>query len=317
MLRSEIAFEKFKQLSGEFQRVILTNRNIAQTEVLTRVGLLTGIRSSVAVNYITIFYQRSYDGPVLHMFSANVFRVLVSWLDRALTAFRWLRDKARRRLRRLRSRGIEKTDAWAVWYDALYRSLGDRALQSGKPGERVPELILHDIEGNHQQLSRCWDKQPALLVTMSLSCGRTRRHARDLRRLSQRFKKSINTVIIYVVEAHPIDVPSPYTDGIWMTPLNDIIGIHCAQPRTLEARMELAHQLRRRFRLSTSMLIDALDDRAWRAFGSAPNVAILVDRDGRIAVKQGWFEPREMARAITALLKNSLVTGDCRISPRE
>jgi hypothetical protein len=65
------------------------------------------------------------------------------------------------------------------------------------------------------------------------------------------------------------------------------------------------------------MLIDALDDRAWRAFGSAPNVAILVQPDGRIAVKQGWFDPREMARAITALLKNSLVTAEYRMSSRE
>ena len=249
--------------------------------------------------------------------SRHCLRVLVSWLGRALTALRWLRDRARRLLRRLRSPGVQKTDAWTAWYKDLYRSLGDRALQSGRPGERMPELILHDVEGNHQQLSRCWEKQPALLVTMSLSCGRTRRHARALRRLSRRFKQDINTVIIYVVEAHPIDAPSPYADGIWLTPKNEIAGIHCAQPRTLEGRIELAHQLRRRFRLSTSMLIDALDDRAWRAFGSAPNVAILVHPDGRIAVKQGWFEPQEMARAITALLKNSLVTADYRMSDHE
>jgi hypothetical protein len=212
---------------------------------------------------------------------------------------------------------LRKTNAWSAWYNDLYRSLGDRALQSGQPGERLPELILHDIEGNHQQLSLSWDKKPALLVTMSLSCGQSRRHARALRRLSRRFEQDINTVIIYVKEAHPINVPSPYADRIWVTDRNVIAGIHCAQPRTLEERMELAHQLRRRFRLSTSMLIDALDDRAWRAFGSAPNIAILVRPDGRIAVKQGWFEPKEMARAITALLENSLVTADYRMSDHE
>ena len=38
--------------------------------------------------------------------------------------------------------------------------------------------------------------------------------------------------------------------------------------KTVEERMELAHELRRRFRLSTSTLIDALDNRAWRAFGT-------------------------------------------------
>ena len=233
--------------------------------------------------------------------------MLSSWQNRALTAFRWYRDKARRKWRRLRSRNGEAMDEWSRWYGDLYRSLGDRALQSGKPGEYLPELILHDIEGNQQQLSHCWDKRPALLVTMSLTCGQTRRYARNLERLARRFKKSINTVIVYIAEAHPIDVPSPYTEGIWMTPLNDMAGIHCTQPQTLEERLTLAGQLRRRFRLSTFMLIDALDDRAWRAFGSAPNVAILVRTDGRIAVKQGWFAPEEMERAITELLKNSPV----------
>lgn len=248
------------------------------------------------------------------MFPATVLRVLVSWLERASAALRWLRDRGRQLLREFRSLGVRKTDARTGWYNDLYRSLGERALQSGKPGERVPELILLDIEGKHQQLSCCWDKRPALLVTMSLSCGRTRRHARALQRLSRRFERYINTVIIYVVEAHPVDAPSPYADRIWVTTRNEIAGIRGAQPRTLEERIELAHQLRRRFRLSTSMLIDAMDNRAWRAFGSAPNVAILVRPGGRIAVKQGWFEPQEMARAITALLKSSLVSADHRMS---
>ena len=128
----------------------------------------------------------------------------------------------------------------------------------------MPELILHDIKGNPQPLSLRWDKQPALLVTMSLSCGQSRRHARALRRLSRRFEQDINTVIIYVKEAHPINAPSPYADRIWVTTKNEIAGIHCAQPRTLEERIELAHRLRRRFRLSTPMLIDALDDTSCR-----------------------------------------------------
>jgi len=260
--------------------------------------------------------QRGYDGPVAHMFPATVLRS-ASILRRASAALRWLRDWARRSLRRKLAPGVQKSDAWTAWYNDLYRSLGDRALQCGRPGERVPELMLHDLEDNHQPLSRCWDKQPALLVTMSLSCGQTRRHARALRRLARRFEKDINTVIIYVLEAHPIDAPSPYTGRRWETAKNKMAGIHCVQSRTLEERIALAHQLKRRFRLSTSMLIDAMDNRAWRAFGSAPNVAILVHPDGRIAARQGWFEPEEMARAIMSLLKNSFAATDYRMSHHE
>jgi hypothetical protein len=78
-------------------------------------------------------------------------------------------------------------------------------------------------------------------------------------------------------------------------------GIHCRQPQTLEERIVLARQLTRRFRLTTQMLIDALDNRAWRAFGSAPNVGILVQPDGKVFAKQGWFEPKEMEYKIKLL----------------
>jgi hypothetical protein len=233
------------------------------------------------------------------------YREQVIGSGRVSTALRWLRDRAWRRLQCLSSLGAERIEARTSSYKDLYRSLGDRALQSLQPGEHAPELILHGIEGNEQPLSRCWDKQPALLVTMSLSCGQSRRHARPLRRLSQRFEPSLNTVIIYVIEPHPIDSLSPYADRIWVTTKNEIAGIRCAQPRTMEGRIDLALQLRRRFRLSTAMLIDALDDRAWRALGRAPNLAILVHPGGRIALTQGWFEPQEMTRAVAALLKDS------------
>ena len=261
--------------------------------------------------------EPSREKSIPYVLLATVLRVLISWWGRALTALRWFRRRARRSLWRLCSPGVQKTEAWIPWHKDLYRTLGDRARQRGEPGERLPELILHDIAGKHQQLSDCWNKRPALLVTMSLSCGRSRRHARALRRLARRFERYINTVIIYILEAHPIDAPSPYANRIWITAKNEIAGIRCAQYRTLEARIELARQLRRRYRLSNSMLIDALDDRAWRAFGSAPNVAILVHPDGRIAVKQGWFQSKEMSRAITALLKNSLISADYRISRHE
>lgn len=257
------------------------------------------------------------EKPIPNVLFATVLRVLISWWRRALTAFRWFRARARQSLRRLWSPGAEKTEASIPWHKNLYRTLGDRARQCGEPGERVPELILHDIAGNFEQLSRCWNKQPALLVTMSLSCGQSRRHARALRRLARRFERYINTVIIYTLEAHPIDASSPYANRIWITTKNEIAGIRCAQPQTLAERIELADQLRRRYRLSNSMLIDALDDRAWRTFGCAPNVAMLVQPDSRIAAKQGWFEPNEMSRAITALLRISAIRPDYQISGRE
>ena len=140
------------------------------------------------------------------------------------------RAEPRRLLRLVRGLRCAENDrrSGLRWYNDLYQSLGERALQSGQPGERMPELILHDVEGNHQQLSRCWEQ--------------TTSAARD---------------DVAKLRSEPATCPGPATEDpidAWMTAPGD-------------------------------------------AFGSAPNVAILVDPDGRIAVKQGWFEPQEMARA--------------------
>jgi hypothetical protein len=246
------------------------------------------------------------QGSIAYALETTALRISSS--PRNLTPLRWLNTKAVRWLHRLYSHRVRKASGRTEWHDHLHRSIGHRAVRSLQPGERLPDLSLHDIDGTHQQLSRCWDNRPALLVTMSLSCGQTRKHTHDLERLARHFEQHINTVVIYVVEAHPVDAPSPYTNKLWVPIRNKLAGIHCAQPRTLEQRIELARELRRRFRLSAPMLIDSMDDRAWRAFGSAPNVAILVGRDGIIAAKQGWFEPEQMEQVIVALLRNSSVT---------
>ena len=241
------------------------------------------------------------DHPAPDSFSAPVSRPSLALLGRGLASIQWLLGKVRRSLRRKGFPGISKSHPEMDWYEQLYRGIGDQALQFCRPGERVPDLMLYDLEGKQQPLSRCWERKPALLVTMSLSCGRTRRHARDLQRLARRFAEEINTVTVYVVEAHPVDAPSPYRESIWMTTKNQIAGLHCSQPQTLEARIELAKELKRRFDFSHFVLVDAMDNRAWRAFGSAPNLAILIDSQGRIVFKHGWFEPKGMQRAIAAL----------------
>ncbi|MGI8890080.1 MAG: deiodinase-like protein [Chthoniobacterales bacterium] len=246
--------------------------------------------------------------------SSGHLRCFKCLMGRGRTALGWYSQRAWRSLRKRVACGSRTADPRAVCYNDLYRGIGERALQSGLPGERVPELTLYDLQGHPQLLSSSWEKRPALLVTMSLSCGRTRRNACALRRLARRFERHINTVVIYVVEAHPTNAPSPYTEALWMTPKNEMAGIYCVQPQTLEQRIDHARQLQRRFRFSNSMLIDALDNRGWQTFGSAPNVAMLIRPDGRIANKQGWFAPKAMTSVITALLKNPATAANPKTS---
>lgn len=218
-------------------------------------------------------------------------------------AFRSFAGRVRHLAMRLLSPRVRKTDAGTAWYRDLYRELGERALHANRVGDTLPELSVHDLNGQLLPLKRSWKEKPTLLVTMSLSCGQTRRHALAIERISRRFRSVIQTAIIYVVEAHPNDTASPYTEHVWVTALNEIDRIRCNQTRTVSERIRFARELKQRFRLSSTILIDPMDNPVWQAFGRAPNVAILMDSNGRIVARQGWFEPTEMSREIVSLVE--------------
>jgi hypothetical protein len=75
-----------------------------------------------------------------------------------------------------------------------------------------------------------------------------------------------------------------------------------AQPTSLDERIELARRTCDELELSTTMLIDTLDDRSRAYFGDLPSPAIVIGPDGRVRVKLPWAEPDVLAPRLEALL---------------
>ena len=50
------------------------------------------------------------------------------------------------------------------------------------------------------------------------------------------------------------------------------------------------------------VLIDEIDNPVWCTYGPAPNIAYLIDRDGIIVEKQGWYQPDLMETVIDKYL---------------
>jgi hypothetical protein len=48
---------------------------------------------------------------------------------------------------------------------------------------------------------------------------------------------------------------------------------------------------------NVSILLDEMDNRVRKAYGSAPNAGYLIGRDGRVVVRHGWFHPPAMERS--------------------
>ena len=50
-----------------------------------------------------------------------------------------------------------------------------------------------------------------------------------------------------------------------------------------------------------TVLIDDMDNQAWKTFGGGPDLALLVERNGKVVAKQGWLDTiRDEINKLTA-----------------
>mmetsp|Transcript_12592 Transcript_12592/g.50371 ORF Transcript_12592/g.50371 Transcript_12592/m.50371 type:complete len:126 (+) Transcript_12592:367-744(+) len=85
-------------------------------------------------------------------------------------------------------------------------------------------------------------------------------------------------VNVYIKEAHP-------TDG-WKVEENDSLGICYLQPRSLAARTKVAKQFIADLAVSSTFVVDGMDDAAMHAFAALPE-RIFVVEDGKVAYRGG------------------------------
>src|SRR5262245_31645981 len=80
------------------------------------------------------------------------------------------------------------------------------------PGQDVPDLDVVRLDGSSARLSQLWQEKPTLLVTASLTCGRSRERQPWVEELAKKYKDKINVAVLYTLEAHPVVDPSPYAE---------------------------------------------------------------------------------------------------------
>lgn len=173
-------------------------------------------------------------------------------------------------------------------------------------GDQLPNLNLWTMEGEPQHLGDAWRGGPALLVTSSLTCPKSRSRWPELKEIVKKYGDKLNVVIVYVIEAHPVGSVCPYKGVEDVTPENERDGILRRQPTTLEKRLELAREFKRYLRISSPIYVDAPANPAWNALGAAPNIALLVNTDGIVIGRQNWFDGESMQK----IIDKSLAAGD-------
>jgi hypothetical protein len=158
-------------------------------------------------------------------------------------------------------------------------------------GERAPLFALRDLQGIEIRLDQFRGKRPVVLVTGSYSCPIYRQRLPALDRLYEKYRDRAAFFILYTVEAHPLGSASPYADREWVTEENRRERILVVQPSSYEERVRLALECQRRLGSRLPVLVDGMNNAAWAQYGKAPNAAYLIDSQGEVQVRQGWFDP--------------------------
>ena len=189
-----------------------------------------------------------------------------------------------------------------------------------KPGERAPDFVLTDLQGEPQELNELIGTQPIVLQFGSYTCPVFRYRRFDMQPLREKYEDQVTFLVVYTQEAHPNGAPSPYTKNEpvkipdkgsgadaqankqWVPLINRLSRVNKGQTTSLQARTEQASQARRAMKSNAVFLVDDVDNRVWQEYGQAPSSAFLIDLDGNVVLRQPWVNPKPLSEAIDQLL---------------
>lgn len=163
-----------------------------------------------------------------------------------------------------------------------------------RPGTRAPDFTLKRLGGTMMALSSL-EGRPVVIVFGSYSSPSFRQRAAALEQLKKELGQRVQLLVIYTKEAHP--------KGGWEVERNRDSEIELEQHKDLEDREAMAEKARSALKLTVPILLDTMDDATAKAYGLAPNGAVVIGRGGKVIARQQWFDPYTLRRHIDAAAK--------------
>ena len=123
----------------------------------------------------------------------------------------------------------------------------------------------------------------------------------EIEKLREEFSSQAEFAIVYIKEAHPEDE--------WQSENNVKQDVLYRQPKTFEARMEVAREFVDRMGVETDAYVDDIRNTALACYAAWPERIYVIDRDGRISYKGGvgpfYFDPDELRELLENLAPQS------------
>jgi hypothetical protein len=119
----------------------------------------------------------------------------------------------------------------------------------------------------------------------------------EIEKIREDFEDAVELVLVYIKEAHPGDE--------WQMDSNVETDVVYDQPKTFEARMDLARTFMDRMKVESETLVDDERNTALACYSAWPERIYVIDRSGRIVYKGGmgpfYFDPDGLREFLTTL----------------
>ena len=171
-------------------------------------------------------------------------------------------------------------------------------------GYKLSETEIFTLDGKKVSFLGLWKEKPLLLITASLSCPFSRNSLKLGNKFSEKVSDQVSIAIVYVIDAHPKGNDSPYSGDEWIPRENFRDNILIPQPKTQSERAGRAEQLQVLLGLTTTLLVDNMNNLNWQALGRYPNAAVLIDTTGKVIYKQKRFKAKPMFKILQEQLGN-------------
>lgn len=170
-------------------------------------------------------------------------------------------------------------------------------------GEKVPDFILFSQDRKpfhlYEELKR---GKPIMLINASFTCDVSRGNLPAIKNIINNHKE-LRCYMVYTVEPHPADAPSPYspTGEVWIAENNIRDSVEANQPATYAERVELSKLWKERYDIEPEVLVDSPENLYWTTFGQAPNMTYIIEPDATVFYKQSWFKEDALEEKINSM----------------
>ena len=188
--------------------------------------------------------------------------------------------------------GLERYNYECFRKETLMKHAARHLFGSGpEPGDKAPDFEGRTLEGDKVKLSDFRGDKNVVLTFGSSTCPFTAASIGGLNDLHEDFEdEDVEFLFVYIREAHP--------------------GEKRPAHESWEDKVAAAEEFRDEEDVDMTIIVDDLNGRIHKKYGTLPNPTYIIDKSGRVSFRSLWTRPSVIAKALEELIDRQEESGD-------